>query len=104
MIRIHVIYCGGCREAYDRGEWLGGLKRLLSDRIQDDIDLCYSPCPDARIQLFMFGCAATCLNPDAERIPGLLQHSIGPGGWFDGRFLPFEEIADQLGKDINSSS
>ena len=104
MTRIHVIYCGGCREAYDRGGWLGELKRLLRDRIQDDIELCYLPCPDARVQLLMFGCAAACLNPDADRMPGLARHSVGPGGWFDGRILPFQEIADILGKDINSNS
>ncbi len=101
MTRIQVFYCGGCREAYDRGEWLSQLKDLLRERLHDEVDLCYSPCPDGKMRLIMFGCTAACMRPDASEITvGVPEHSIGPGGYFDGAMRGFEEIADIIAKEI----
>ena len=103
MVRIQVIYCGGCREAYDRGEWLGELQTLLAARV-GEVEMCHFQCDDARIRLIMFGCTAACMNPDTlPRQPDVPQHSIGPGGYFDGVIHTFEEIADILAQEISGT-
>lgn len=103
MTRIHAIYCGGCREAYDRSSWLREIIQRLRTRL-GEVELCYSPCPDATVRLVMFGCQAACHKPDpADLQPAAPVHRIAPNGMFDGNSLSDDEIVDQLAKEISGT-
>ena len=101
MARIHVIYCGGCREAYDRGQWLGELKAELGTRVKE-VEFCHARCDTPTMRLLMFGCAAACFKPDiVDREHHVPVHRIGPGGFFDGVIQTVEGIADILTQEIS---